>query len=66
MDAGGTLVLIEHNQQVMAHADHVIDIGPGAGDAGGQVVFEGTPAALAHAGARSVTGRCLADALRGD
>ena len=66
VDAGGTLVLIEHNQQVMAHADHVIDIGPGAGDAGGQVVFEGTPAALAHAGARSVTGRCLADALRGD
>lgn len=66
VDAGGTLVLIEHNQQVMAHADRVIDIGPGAGDAGGQVVFEGTPAALAHAGARSVTGRCLADALRGD
>lgn len=66
VDAGGTLVLIEHSQQVMAHADHVIDIGPGAGDAGGQVVFEGTPAELAHAGARSVTGRCLADALRGD
>lgn len=66
VDAGGTLVLIEHSQQVMAHADHVIDIGPGAGDAGGQVVFEGTPAELAHSGARTVTGRCLADALRGD
>lgn len=63
VDAGGTLVLIEHNLQVIAHADHVIDIGPGAGGDGGRVVFEGTPAELARAGARSVTGRCLQDAL---
>lgn len=66
VDAGGSLVLIEHNLQVIAHADHVIDIGPGAGDEGGQVVFEGTPAELVRAGHRSVTGRCLADALRRD
>jgi excinuclease UvrABC ATPase subunit len=63
VDAGGTLVLIEHNLQVIAHADHVIDIGPGAGGDGGRVVFEGTPAELARAGARSVTGRCLHDVL---
>lgn len=64
VDTGGTLVLIEHNLQVIAHADHVIDIGPGAGGEGGRVIFEGTPADLARAGSRSVTGRCLADALR--
>jgi excinuclease ABC A subunit len=66
VDAGGSLVLIEHNQQVIAHADHVIDIGPGAGDDGGQVVFEGTPAELVRVGSRSGTGRCLAEALRHD
>jgi excinuclease UvrABC ATPase subunit len=63
VDAGGSLVLIEHSLQVIAHADHVIDIGPGAGADGGRVVFEGTPAELARAGARSLTGRCLHDAL---
>lgn len=63
VDAGGTLVLIEHNLQVIAHADHVIDIGPGAGAAGGRVVFEGTPTELAEAGDRSLTGRYLAEAL---
>ncbi len=58
VDAGATLVLIEHNQRVIAHADHVIDIGPGAGFDGGTVVFEGTPSALAEDPA-SVTGRHL-------
>ncbi|WP_438501774.1 daunorubicin resistance protein [Corynebacterium kefirresidentii] len=47
---------------MIAHADHVIDLGPGAGSAGGQVVFSGTPAALAERRS-SVTGRFLADAL---
>ncbi|WP_130839965.1 excinuclease ABC subunit UvrA [Corynebacterium neomassiliense] len=64
VDAGGSLVLIEHNLQVIAQADHVIDIGPGAGANGGCAVFEGTPAELARAGSQSVTGQCLADALR--
>ncbi|WP_207899186.1 excinuclease ABC subunit UvrA [Amycolatopsis pittospori] len=58
VDAGATLVLIEHNQRVIAHADHVIDLGPGAGSDGGAVVFEGSPAALAEETA-SVTGRHL-------
>ncbi|MFI6303538.1 ATP-binding cassette domain-containing protein [Amycolatopsis thailandensis] len=58
VDDGATLVLIEHDQQVIAHADHVIDIGPGAGSDGGTVVFEGTPSALAEEPA-SLTGRYL-------
>ncbi|WP_209447250.1 excinuclease ABC subunit UvrA [Amycolatopsis alba] len=58
VDDGATLVLIEHDQQVIAHADHVIDIGPGAGSDGGTVVFEGTPSALA-ADPSSLTGRYL-------
>jgi excinuclease UvrABC ATPase subunit len=43
---GITVIVIEHHQAVMAHADWIIDLGPGAGHDGGQVVFEGTPAAL--------------------
>ncbi|MER7865171.1 excinuclease ABC subunit UvrA [Amycolatopsis japonica] len=58
VDGGATLVLIEHDQRVIAHADHVIDIGPGAGAEGGTVVFEGTPSALAEDSA-SLTGRHL-------
>ena len=53
---------IDHNLAVIAHADHVIDLGPGAGSAGGQQVFSGTPAELAEQ-KDSVTGRFLADAL---
>jgi excinuclease UvrABC ATPase subunit len=58
VDHGATLVLIEHDQRVIAHADHVIDIGPGAGLDGGTIVFEGTPSALAEDSA-SLTGRYL-------
>ncbi|WP_233621797.1 excinuclease ABC subunit UvrA [Amycolatopsis sp. WAC 04182] len=58
VDGGATLVLIEHDQRVIAHADHVIDIGPGAGAEGGTVVFEGTPSALAE-DSSSITGRHL-------
>ena len=43
VDAGKTVIVIEHHQAVMAHADWIIDIGPGAGHDGGRVVFEGTP-----------------------
>ncbi|GAA1596655.1 MULTISPECIES: excinuclease ABC subunit UvrA [Kribbella] len=46
VDEGNTVIVIEHHQAVMAHADWLIDIGPGAGHAGGQVVFTGTPADL--------------------
>jgi excinuclease UvrABC ATPase subunit len=46
VDKGNTVIVIEHHQAVMAHADWIIDLGPGAGHDGGQVVFEGTPASL--------------------
>lgn len=50
MDAGNTVVVVEHNLQVIDRADWVIDLGPDGGDAGGEVVFEGTPAALRASG----------------
>lgn len=46
VDSGKSVVVIEHHQAVMAHADWIIDLGPGAGHDGGRVVFEGTPADL--------------------
>ncbi|WP_160050594.1 excinuclease ABC subunit UvrA [Nocardiopsis sp. FR4] len=58
VDDGNTVVVIEHHQAVMAHADHIIDLGPGAGHDGGRVVFEGSPAALV-AGADTLTARHL-------
>jgi excinuclease UvrABC ATPase subunit len=61
VDDGYSLVVIEHNMAVMAAADHIIDVGPGAGHEGGRVVFSGTPADLVEAG--TVTGKHLARAL---
>ena len=58
VDAGKTLIVIEHHQAVMAHADWIIDIGPGAGQDGGTVVFTGTPAELV-ASASTLTGQHL-------
>jgi excinuclease UvrABC ATPase subunit len=49
VDSGTTVVVIEHHQAVMAHADWIIDLGPGAGREGGRIVFEGTPAELVAA-----------------
>ncbi|HEX8581424.1 MAG TPA: hypothetical protein VF640_03810 [Acidimicrobiales bacterium] len=59
VDTGTSVVVIEHHQAVMAHADWIIDLGPGAGHDGGRVVFEGTPADLV-AGRRTLTGKHLA------
>lgn len=61
-DAGNTILVVEHHPQVIAVADHVVDLGPGAGSAGGIVQFEGTPAALR--GSETPTGRVLAEPLR--
>jgi excinuclease ABC A subunit len=49
VDSGRSVIVIEHHQAVMAHADWIIDLGPGAGHDGGRIVFEGTPAALVAA-----------------
>lgn len=59
VDNGTTLIVIEHNLDVVARADWIIDMGPGAGAEGGKVVFEGTPAALLKA-TKSLTGKYLA------
>lgn len=56
-DKGNTVLVVEHDPDVIALADHVVDLGPGAGADGGRVVFEGTPRALAAAD--TLTGRCL-------
>jgi len=60
VDAGTSVIVIEHHQAVMAHADWIIDLGPGAGHDGGRVVFEGTPADLV-ASRSTLTGEHLAD-----
>ena len=59
VDSGKSVIVIEHHQAVMAHADWIIDLGPGAGRDGGRIVFEGTPADLA-AGRTTLTGEHLA------
>jgi excinuclease UvrABC ATPase subunit len=59
VDSGRSVIVIEHHQAVMAHADWIIDLGPGAGHDGGQVVFEGTPADLVATGS-TLTGKHLA------
>ncbi len=60
VDAGKSVIVIEHHQAVMAHADWIIDIGPGAGHEGGTIVFEGTPAELVAARS-TLTGAHLAE-----
>ena len=63
VDAGNTVVIIEHNMDVIKCADHVIDLGPEGGDAGGRIVAQGPPEIIARAKA-SLTGRVLAKLLR--
>jgi excinuclease ABC subunit A len=60
---GNTLVVVEHDEDTIRRADHVIDLGPGAGTRGGRLVAQGTAAQLAHLG-NSATGRCLAAPLK--
>src|SRR5690606_20748376 len=62
-DIGNTVVCVEHDEDTILAADHVIDFGPGAGVAGGNVIFSGTPKALLRA-KHSVTGKYLAGKLR--
>ncbi|MCU1395189.1 MAG: transporter related [Ilumatobacteraceae bacterium] len=59
VDGGKSVIVIEHHQAVMAHADWIIDLGPGAGHDGGRIVFEGTPADLVAAKS-TLTGQHLA------
>jgi excinuclease UvrABC ATPase subunit len=59
VDSGKSVIVIEHHQAVMVHADWIIDLGPGAGHDGGRIVFEGTPADLAAARS-TLTGEHLA------
>ena len=60
VDSGKSVIVIEHHQAVMAHADWIVDLGPGAGHDGGRIVFEGTPADLVAARS-TLTGEHLAD-----
>jgi excinuclease UvrABC ATPase subunit len=62
VDSGKSVIVIEHHQAVMAHADWIIDLGPGAGHDGGRIVFEGTPADLV-ADSTTLTGEHLAKYL---
>jgi excinuclease UvrABC ATPase subunit len=59
VDSGTSVIVVEHHQAVMAHADWIIDLGPGAGHDGGRIVFEGTPSDLV-AGRTTLTGHHLA------
>ncbi|GIF07587.1 ATP-binding cassette domain-containing protein [Actinoplanes siamensis] len=63
VDAGRSVIVIEHHQAVMAHADWIIDLGPGAGHDGGRIVFEGTPSDLVSARS-TLTGEHLAQYVK--
>jgi excinuclease UvrABC ATPase subunit len=64
VDSGKSVIVIEHHQAVMAHADWIVDLGPGAGHDGGRIVFEGPPADLVAARS-TLTGEHLADYVGG-
>jgi excinuclease ABC subunit A len=59
---GHTVIIIEHNMEVIKNADHIIDLGPEGGDKGGNIVFEGTPEGLVKC-EESYTGRFLREKL---
>ena len=62
VNTGHSLIVVEHNLQLMKFADHIIDLGPGAAEAGGRVVAQGTPEQVA-ANPDSLTGRALSEVL---
>jgi excinuclease ABC subunit A len=64
VDEGATMVVIEHNLDIIKNADHIIDLGPEGGDAGGEIVAIGTPEEIAL-GEKSYTGQYLKNALKG-
>jgi excinuclease UvrABC ATPase subunit len=64
VDSGKSVIVVEHHQAVMAHADWIIDLGPGAGHDGGRIVFEGTPTDLVAARS-TLTGEHLAAYVAG-
>jgi excinuclease ABC subunit A len=63
-DIGNTVVVVEHDDETIRQADYLIDLGPGAGELGGHVMFQGTPAALMQAPGASLTGAYLSGARR--
>ena len=63
VDAGNTIAVVEHNLDVIADADWIIDLGPEGGDAGGRIVAQGSPTAIAETKDRSHTARVLGDFL---
>ncbi|MBI4290880.1 MAG: hypothetical protein HY661_05300 [Betaproteobacteria bacterium] len=66
VDAGNTVLVIEHNLDIIADADWIIDLGPEGGDAGGRIVAQGTPEEIARRGDNGHTARVLSDFLRGE
>ena len=63
VDRGNTVLVIEHNMDVIKVADHVIDLGPEGGDGGGKILFEGTPEEMLEV-KRSFTAKFLKDELK--
>ncbi len=63
-ELGNTILVVEHDRDVMRAADHIVDLGPGAGENGGRLVFEGPHAKLVSGGGGSLTGRYLAGNLK--
>jgi excinuclease ABC subunit A len=63
VDAGNTVVVIEHNLDVIAEADWILDLGPEGGEAGGRIVAQGAPETIVKNSARSHTARILAEFL---
>jgi len=64
VDAGNTVVVVEHNLDVIAEADWLIDLGPEGGEAGGRIIAQGAPATVVKNSSRSHTARILAEFLQ--